>query len=73
MNETTDTLKAIGALQAGVDGLIAQTNDIDDRVRNLEAYANKATGAFGIILKLGAVLTVIGGGIAWLWDHVKGT
>ena len=72
MSENSDTLKAIGALQASVDNLVEQTKDIDTRLRNVEGSANRLKGAFIILLALGGAATAVGNFAGWLWDHMKG-
>lgn len=60
----------IAALEARMNGTDAWLKDMDSKLDSLVAAANMGRGAWWIILRIGGVLVVLGGALAWLIDKV---
>lgn len=63
--EERDRLAKVEQILEGQKATLAEIKEVVDR---LEALANMGKGALGLFLKAGAVLTVIVGALAWVYE-----
>lgn len=40
-------------------------------VAEIKKFAYMGKGAWSLIIRIGAFVTVVGYGVAWLWEHVE--
>lgn len=66
MSDSGQVLREIGALQAEMRGANSKLDDLDRRIRSLEEVASMGRGALWTLLKVGALLSVVAGGVAWV-------
>ncbi|MDP6343563.1 MAG: hypothetical protein QF491_08525 [Alphaproteobacteria bacterium] len=64
-----EIMQAIGRLQGKVEAMGDSLADMDGRLQSLEAVSNMGKGALWMALKIGGVLMLFAGGIAWLWER----
>jgi len=60
----------IAALEAKVEGQERWLRSIDDKLDTVIAAMNMGKGAWYLLLKIGALITVVGAGISWLGDRL---
>ena len=61
-----DVMQAIGRLEGKVETMGKSVSSLGARMQAMEAIANQGKGALWMFIKIGAAVTVIGGGVAWL-------
>ena len=64
-----DLLLAIGEVRGEVRHLHDDMNGVKSDVRELRTALNMGKGALWLAIKIGVVLTAIGGAAAWAWER----
>lgn len=67
-----DIYQKVGAIDARLDGLEKWMESVDRNVNELRDAANMGKGAWWAALRIGAVLLLIIGAAAWVYDRVRG-
>jgi hypothetical protein len=68
---TPEERDRLAKVEEKVKGMDEWLREIAGKLDKLVAVANMGKGAWWAVLKLGGLLTLAAGTVAWLYDHVR--